>query len=388
VTLWADGTLRRDSSFHTKHVNLNGCRYFSIEDDGDATIQHGDRVFSAATVIRLCDRAGRTHKMGVLRGMPLSKRRQLEQLAAGFMAEQAAVSLPTPQQPSDQASQDLTEPANTGPEDASSPPAASVSDRPAEPAHPPTWRSRLAEACTRPVGIGMLGGFIVMGVMFESGVDSDATDPRLWGALLVFCGLAATGLTAFLDRPRSRGQTPVVGLVGLAGLIAIPLFWTSLTQPVIPPEAIESVVPAEAAEPATATTEPKLSTVTVGRTVQAGAFRIRVAKMTCGYIELADLPPAKQGQYCVVHLTATNLRSYPEWLYFEEQELLVASGRSFEGYGLGSQLWDDELPPGHSVRTRLVFDLPKGMRPVELRLQGYADRYWARKDIATIDLRR
>ena len=110
--------------------------------------------------------------------------------------------------------------------------------------------------------------------------------------------------------------------------------------------------------------------------------------MTCGYIELADLPPAEHGQYCVVDLTATNLRSYPEWLYDEEQRLLVATGRSFKGYGLGSQLWDDELSPGDSARTRLVFDLPKGMRPVELRLQGYADRDWARTDIATIDLRR
>jgi hypothetical protein len=48
VTLWADGTLRRDSSFHTKQVNLNGCRDFRIEDEGELTFGHGDRVFSAA----------------------------------------------------------------------------------------------------------------------------------------------------------------------------------------------------------------------------------------------------------------------------------------------------------------------------------------------------
>jgi hypothetical protein len=48
VTLWADGTLRRDSSFHTKQVNVNGCRDFRIEDEGELTFGHGDRVFSAA----------------------------------------------------------------------------------------------------------------------------------------------------------------------------------------------------------------------------------------------------------------------------------------------------------------------------------------------------
>ena len=380
VTLWSDGTLRRDSTFHTKQVNLHGGRGFSIDDDGDLVHHNGDRVFSAATVIRVRDRAGRAHGMGVLRGMPLGKRRQLEQLAAGFLAEGVPAPLPSLEQPSDQAP---TQPggSETSPGEAGSSgmAAGSQADRPAEPDHPPSWRRRLADFCTSAAALGMIGAVIITGVMFESGVDSDATDPRLWGALLVCCGLAATGLTALLDRPRSRGQTSVIGLVGLAGLIAIPLFWTSLTQLVGAPEATE---------PATVTATPRLSTVTVGQTVQAGAFRIRVAAMTCGYIELADLPPAAHGQYCVVVLTATNLRSYPEWLYDADQRLLVASGRSVKGYGLGSQPWDDELPPGHSVRTRLVFDLPKGVRPVGLRLQCFANQDSTREDIATIDLRR
>jgi hypothetical protein len=59
VTLWEDGTLRRDSSFHTKQVNLNGCRDFRIEAEGELTFEHGDRVFSASTAIRLRDRAGK-----------------------------------------------------------------------------------------------------------------------------------------------------------------------------------------------------------------------------------------------------------------------------------------------------------------------------------------
>jgi hypothetical protein len=141
-------------------------------------------------------------------------------------------------------------------------------------------------------------------------------------ALLVCCGLAATGLTALLDRPRSRGQVPVVGL---AGLIAIPLFWTSLTRPVPAPqaeagisntlgsvpEAEGGIASPEGSAPETATTVPKLSTVTVGRTVQIGVFRIRVTAMTCGYAKVADLGTAERGQYCVVQLTATNIRSSP-----------------------------------------------------------------------------
>jgi hypothetical protein len=88
-------------------------------------------------------------------------------------------------------------------------------------------------------------------------------------------------------------------------------------------------------------------------------------KMTCGDSELAELPPAEQGQYCVVDLLVTNLRSYPEWLYFEDQQLLVASGGTFKGYGLGKLLRDTDLQPGKSVTTQLVFDLPRGLRPVQ-----------------------
>jgi Septum formation/Domain of unknown function (DUF4352) len=133
-------------------------------------------------------------------------------------------------------------------------------------------------------------------------------------------------------------------------------------------------------------TAQELRTVKVGQTVNVGAFRIAVTKMTCGYVELAELPPAEQGQYCVAHLGVTNLRSYPEWLYFEEQQLLVATGGTFKGYGLGKLLWDTDLQPGQSVATRLVFDLPRGLRPVRLRLHGYADQDWAREDFATIKL--
>jgi hypothetical protein len=242
--------------------------------------------------------------MRVLRGMPLDKRRQLEQLAAGFLAEAVPAPLPSVQQPSDQAPEQLagsgTNPGGPGPSGITP----SRAQRHAEADNVTTWRTRLADLSTWPVFVGMFGGLVVTGVMFESGVDSDATDPTLWAALLACCGLGATGLTAFLDRPRSRGQAPVVGLIGLAGLIAIPLFWATLTPP----------VPLQAA-----TTAPKLRTTTVGQTVRVGALRIRVTQMTCGYVELAGLPPADRGQYCVADLTATNLRSYPDWLYDAEQ---------------------------------------------------------------------
>jgi hypothetical protein len=171
---------------------------------------------------------------------------------------------------------------------------------------------------------------------------------------------------------KSRRQAGI-GVVGLLGVLFILMFWGSLTRPVLL---------------RAATTAPKLRTTTVGQTVRVGALRIRVTQMTCGYVELAGLPPADRGQYCVADLTATNLRSYPDWLYDAEQRLSVATGASFSGFGLGNQLWDDQVQPGQTVTTRLSFDLPQGTTPVQMRLQGYADQDSERKDIVTIDLRR
>jgi hypothetical protein len=138
----------------------------------------------------------------------------------------------------------------------------------------------------------------------------------------------------------------------------------------------------------TVKTARELRTVKVGQTVNVGAFRIAVTKMTCGYSELAELPPAEQGQSCVVDLLVTNLRSYPEWLYFEDQQLLVASGGTFKGYGLGKAVVGHRPPTWQECDDRLVFDLPRGLRPVQLRLQGCADQDEARRDIATIKLPR
>lgn len=139
-------------------------------------------------------------------------------------------------------------------------------------------------------------------------------------------------------------------------------------------------------------TAPKLQTVKLDRTVQIGVFRIHVTAITCGYAKVEGLPP-ERGQYCVVKLTATNVRSSPnirgaaEWLYDAHQRLSVTTGESFKGYGLGKPLWYDELKPGQRLTTRLTFDLPRAARPVQLRLQADAYQHWG-QDVATINLPR
>lgn len=138
---------------------------------------------------------------------------------------------------------------------------------------------------------------------------------------------------------------------------------------------------------------PKLHTVKLDRTANIGVFQIHLTAITCGYAELADLGAAERGQYCVVRLTATNVRSSPnvrgaaEWLYDAQQRLLVSTGESFKGFGLGKPLWEDELKAGQRLTTQLTFDLPRDARPVQLRLQADAYKHWG-QDVATINLPR
>ena len=79
-------------------------------------------------------------------------------------------------------------------------------------------------------------------------------------------------------------------------------------------------------------TEPKLPIVKLDRTANIGVFQIHLTTMTCGYPTLAGLGAAKRGQYCIVELTATNIRASPERLDDANQRLSVATGESFEGF--------------------------------------------------------
>jgi F0F1-type ATP synthase membrane subunit c/vacuolar-type H+-ATPase subunit K len=127
--------------------------------------------------------------------MPLSVKRELERVAASFSPEVAA-SLAT--------------------------------EASAAPRQVAAWRVRVATVSAWTSGLGAVAAGIVFTIITDSGVESDQTDPRLWGAMVVCSGLAATAFLTLLDPPVSRGRLGV-GVAGVAGLIAILLAWGFLT---------------------------------------------------------------------------------------------------------------------------------------------------------------
>jgi hypothetical protein len=457
LTIWPDGTLR-EKDLRKKaetRVSLIYALSVSVDYEGEITIVGREKVLARETRVVVWDRHGRKTVVALHWGMPLSVKHELERVAASFSPSVAA-SLAT--------------------------------EASAAPRQGAGWRAKVATASAWTSGLGAVAAWIVISVIADSGVKSDQTDPRLWGAMVVCSGLAATAFLTLLDPPVSRGRIGL-GIAGVAGLLVIPLAWPFLTGAdttgvgalevgecvqddtprdkgqvetvdVVPcsqphDEEVFAIVPlggqqlpAEAelqrlAEPActaqfrtyvgvasdasqldfdwwTPTKESwasgdrtvlcvlenadtsrlvgsmrgtgtrtvaKLHTIKLDRTANVGVFRIRVITMTCGYAKVADLGAAERGQYCVVQLTATNVRSAAEWLYDADQRLSVTGGKSFKGFGLGERLWDDELKPGQRLTTRLVFDLPRGARPVQLRLQADAYQHWG-QDVGTINLPR
>jgi F0F1-type ATP synthase membrane subunit c/vacuolar-type H+-ATPase subunit K len=457
LTIWPDGTLQEEDlrKKAETRVSLIYALSVSVDYEGEITIVGREKVLARETRVVVWDRHGRKTVVALHWGMPISVKQELERVAASFSPSVAA-SLATE---------------------------ASAASRQVA-----GWRVKVATVSAWTSGLGGVAAGIVFSVIADSGVESDQTDPRLWGAMVVCSGLAATAFLTFLDPPVSRGRIGL-GIAGVAGLLVIPLAWPFLTGAdttgvgalkvgecvqddtprdkvqvetvdVVPcrqPHDVEvfaivplagQVLPAEAelerlADHACAAqfrtyvgvasqatqlrfdwwaptkeswasgdrtvlcvlenadasrlvgsmhasggrSTPELPTVKLDRTANLGVFHIHLTTMTCGYPTLAGLGAAKRGQYCIVEVTATNVRASPARLDDANQRLSVATGESFEGFGFGDPLWKDELKPGQRLTTRLLFDLPRGARPVQLRLQADAYQHWG-QDVAIINLPR
>jgi Septum formation len=197
LTIWPDGTLQEEDlrGGTATRVSLIYALSVSVDYEGEITLVGREKVFARETRVVVWDRHGRKTAVALRWGMPLSVKRELERVAASFSPEVAA---------------SLATEASAAPRQVSA------------------WRAKVATVSAWTSGLGAVAAGIIFTTMTESGVESDQTDPRLWGAMVVCSGLAATAFLTLLDPPVSRGRIGL-GIAGVAGLIAIPLAWGFLT---------------------------------------------------------------------------------------------------------------------------------------------------------------
>lgn len=114
----------------------------------------------------------------------------------------------------------------------------------------------------------------------------------------------------------------------------------------------------------------------VGQKVRDGQFEFTVTKVRTGVATVGDryLNERAQGQYVLVDITVTNIGDQAQLLSDSSQKLSDDRGRQFSTdttaaiYLKDNKVFLNEINPGNSLKGTLVFDMPKGAKPVTLEL--------------------
>ena len=91
-----------------------------------------------------------------------------------------------------------------------------------------------------------------------------------------------------------------------------------------------------------------------------------------------DFGQKAQGEFCEAHLTVENVGDEPQTLFGDNQYLYDAKKRKFSPdsgaaiYLEDSNSFLEEINPGNSIKGILLFDVPKGTKPVSMELHDSA----------------
>lgn len=120
----------------------------------------------------------------------------------------------------------------------------------------------------------------------------------------------------------------------------------------------------------------------IGDVVSEGNFSFVVNSVECGitYVGSDLLGEEAQGQFCKIAISVENTGNEAEYFSADSQLVYDDQGREFEA-DTGAMLYLDEgddvwigsdINPGNAIDASLLFDLPEGVEPVQIRLvEGY-----------------
>jgi hypothetical protein len=116
--------------------------------------------------------------------------------------------------------------------------------------------------------------------------------------------------------------------------------------------------------------------VGIGQPALDGDFQFVVNGVDCSQTEIGDqyLSTQAQGQFCIVDLTINNIGSEAQSFFGENATLLNAQGQEFSADTEATFYLDDaaslyeEVNPGNTLNSKVVFDVPAGMVPSSIEL--------------------
>ncbi|MBO9555995.1 DUF4352 domain-containing protein [Cellulomonas sp.] len=146
-----------------------------------------------------------------------------------------------------------------------------------------------------------------------------------------------------------------------------------------PPAEAPTETPSEApAEPAAP--EPAPAAAGLNTPVRDGKFEFVVTGVECGQTTLGDeyINTTAQGQFCLVHVRATNIGDKPQYFFADNQKAFNADGQEYSANSSASIYLDDadswmsEINPGNGIDGTVVFDVPVGVTPTSVELHDSA----------------
>lgn len=143
------------------------------------------------------------------------------------------------------------------------------------------------------------------------------------------------------------------------------------------PAASDSAAPAEdvAQEAAPAEAVPG-----IGQPAADGDFSFVVQGVDCSLTEVGNqyFGTEAQGQFCVVSLNVTNIGDSAQSFFGDNAKLLNAEGQEFSAdteaaiYLEDSDSLYEEINPGNTLSSKVVFDVPAGTTPAAIELHDSA----------------
>jgi hypothetical protein len=136
-------------------------------------------------------------------------------------------------------------------------------------------------------------------------------------------------------------------------------------------EPVEEAVEVPVEEPA-----PEPAPPGIGQPAADGDFSFVIHGIDCSLTEIGGeyFGTTAQGQFCVVSLTITNIGNSAQTFDGDDSTLLNAAGQKFSADSEATLYLDDsssfyeEINPGNTLNSKIVFDVPAGMTPTAIEL--------------------
>lgn len=118
----------------------------------------------------------------------------------------------------------------------------------------------------------------------------------------------------------------------------------------------------------------------IGQPAADGDFSFVVNGVDCSLTEIGTqyFSTTAQGQFCVVDLTITNIGDEAQSFFGDNAKLFNAQGQKFSADGEAAIYLQDssslyeEINPGNTLTSKMVFDVPAGTAPTAIELHDSA----------------